>query len=239
MEVHTHTHTARKKWTHYFWEFLMLFLAVFCGFLAEYQLEHKIEKERGMQYIRSFYNDLKTDTAEFSRIIRLNEEKLAALQKRNACYDSLPLQMKAYNPCITELMNHSSGFPDLVNADQTLLQLKNAGGLRLIKQADADSILAYDRMIREYIKGETTGQQENQYRIRDIINSLISYKNLKLDKEDPSVPFLVPDMQMINKFFVMLDSYYYTCRNTTRTLKRIKQKATGLIEYFKDKYDME
>ena len=35
MEVHAHTHTARKKWTHYFWEFLMLFFAVFCGFLAE------------------------------------------------------------------------------------------------------------------------------------------------------------------------------------------------------------
>ena len=30
MEVHAHTHTARKKWTHYFWKFLMLFLAVLC-----------------------------------------------------------------------------------------------------------------------------------------------------------------------------------------------------------------
>ena len=37
MEVHAHTHTERKKWTHYLWEFLMLFLAVFCGFLAENQ----------------------------------------------------------------------------------------------------------------------------------------------------------------------------------------------------------
>ena len=51
MEVHAHTHTARKKWTHYFWEFLMLFLAVFCGFLAEYQLEHKIEKDREKEYM--------------------------------------------------------------------------------------------------------------------------------------------------------------------------------------------
>jgi len=42
MEVHQHAHTPRKKWTHYFWEFLMLFLAVFCGFLAEYKLEHTI-----------------------------------------------------------------------------------------------------------------------------------------------------------------------------------------------------
>jgi hypothetical protein len=46
MEVHAHTHTARKKWTHYFWEFLMLFLAVFCGFLAENYREHYVEHQR-------------------------------------------------------------------------------------------------------------------------------------------------------------------------------------------------
>jgi hypothetical protein len=38
MEVHHHPHTApmaigRKKITHYLWEFLMLFLAVFFGFI--------------------------------------------------------------------------------------------------------------------------------------------------------------------------------------------------------------
>ena len=54
MEVHAHTHTARKKWTHYFWEFLMLFLAVFCGFFAENQREHNIEKQRAKQYAYSF-----------------------------------------------------------------------------------------------------------------------------------------------------------------------------------------
>ena len=61
MEVHAHTHTARKKWTHYFWEFLMLFLAVFCGFLAEYQLEHKIEKDRARQFLQSMLIDVRTN----------------------------------------------------------------------------------------------------------------------------------------------------------------------------------
>ncbi|MEP6700571.1 MAG: hypothetical protein ABJA85_04625 [Bacteroidota bacterium] len=61
MEVHAHSHTARKKWTHYFWEFLMLFLAVFCGFLAEYQLEHVIAHQREKQYIQSLIADLKSD----------------------------------------------------------------------------------------------------------------------------------------------------------------------------------
>ena len=45
MEVHHHPHTSGKKWTHYFWEFLMLFLAVFCGFIAENFREHQIEKK--------------------------------------------------------------------------------------------------------------------------------------------------------------------------------------------------
>ena len=69
MEVHHHTHSQGKKWTHYFWEFLMLFLAVFCGFLAEYQLEHKIEKNRERQFINSLVNDIKADTARLNVLI--------------------------------------------------------------------------------------------------------------------------------------------------------------------------
>jgi hypothetical protein len=66
MEVHHHSHTQRKNWTHYFWEFMMLFLAVFCGFLAEYQLEHKIEKNREKQYVKSFGEDLAADTTDLN-----------------------------------------------------------------------------------------------------------------------------------------------------------------------------
>src|SRR6185369_2188259 len=76
MEVHAHTHTERKKWTHYLWEFLMLFLAVFCGFLAEYQLEHKIEKDREVQYIRSLYEDLKENDKMFSHVLILQETRI-------------------------------------------------------------------------------------------------------------------------------------------------------------------
>ena len=64
MEVHHHAHTARKKWTHYFWEFLMLFLAVFCGFLAENKREHMVEHNRAKAYAESLYKDLQNDTAE-------------------------------------------------------------------------------------------------------------------------------------------------------------------------------
>jgi hypothetical protein len=42
MEVHAYSHTDRNKWTHYFWEFLILFFAVFAGFLAEHQRKKSI-----------------------------------------------------------------------------------------------------------------------------------------------------------------------------------------------------
>ena len=53
MEVHSHSHMPRKKWTHYFWEFLMLFLAVFCGFLAENQREHFVEHQREIKLMET------------------------------------------------------------------------------------------------------------------------------------------------------------------------------------------
>src|SRR5678810_1108541 len=79
MEVHHHSHTARKKWTHYFWEFLMLFLAVFCGFFAEYQLEHTIEHQREKEYIRSMIEDAKTDTANIHAAIDFNLTRISRL----------------------------------------------------------------------------------------------------------------------------------------------------------------
>src|SRR5512138_2043756 len=79
MEVHAHTHTKRKKWTHYLWEFLMLFLAVFAGFLAENQREHYVEHKREKQYMRSMVSDLAADTATINRAIPSREDRISAI----------------------------------------------------------------------------------------------------------------------------------------------------------------
>ena len=47
----------------------MLVLAVFCGFLAEYQLEHKIEKDRELQFIKSLPTNLQDDTISLNPLI--------------------------------------------------------------------------------------------------------------------------------------------------------------------------
>jgi hypothetical protein len=239
MEVHAHTHTARKKWTHYLWEFLMLFLAVFCGFLAEYTLEHRIEKEKGMQYVRSFYEDLKTDTAGFSGLIKEYEIKIAALSKKDECFDSLPVQLKSSRPCLIDLIYNAYYFPDFMHADRTLIQLKNAGGLRLLKKDDADSILSYDRMLIGYTNIESSLFNDIQVRLREVVQPLINYKNIKLEMRDPSVPFLhTTNPDQLNLFFVLINSYSYGCGQNLERLNKLKLKAITLIEYFKNKYHL-
>ena len=57
----------------------MLFLAVFCGFLAEYRLEHLIEKDREKQYMRSMTEDLKSDESMLENNIVLRMQRIAMI----------------------------------------------------------------------------------------------------------------------------------------------------------------
>jgi hypothetical protein len=238
MEVHQHPHTPRKKWTHYFWEFLMLFLAVFCGFLAEYQLEHKIESEKGRQYIRLFYEDLKEDTLIFTSLINKYQAKIAGLSNRQECFDSLNGNLKA-DDCLIKLIINADGFPDLIYTDRTLQQLKNAGGLRLLRQSDADSILNYENLLRRYKVDETTSYQETQTELRSVFYSLVNYKRLGRLKEKGSVPLLYPgNRELLNRYFNLLELYTLSSQQNQLFLEVIKERAISLIRYFKEKYNL-
>ncbi|HKB45173.1 MAG TPA: hypothetical protein VKC90_12315, partial [Chitinophagaceae bacterium] len=62
MEVHAHSHTARKKWYHYFWEFFMLFLAVSLGFFVENLRERITETHRENEFAKALYTELSDDS---------------------------------------------------------------------------------------------------------------------------------------------------------------------------------
>ncbi|MDZ4794870.1 MAG: hypothetical protein SGI83_11375 [Bacteroidota bacterium] len=142
MEIHAHSHTARKKWTHYFWEFLMLFLAVFCGFLAEYQLEHKIERDRAKELAKSFYEELKNDLVNVALRYQ-NRVKLENAQShlRNYFKDS-----SMTNVSKTFAINFHNGIlfrsPTLFEARTVVLeQLQNSGSLRYFKSKELQKLI--------------------------------------------------------------------------------------------------
>jgi hypothetical protein len=244
MEVHHHAHNPaephhKKNWKSYFWEFLMLFLAVFCGFLAEYQLEHKIEKDRGKQYTQSFYEDLITHSSHFNMLIDRFQFKLSVLQSMSPCYDSL-LSDKLSKNCLATIAANSSFFPDMINTDRTLMQLKNAGGLRLLKKADADSILLYDNRLREYKVAEATGLQDAQSALRETSALLRDYGKWK-DTSNPHGVFAIygNNKELLNKYFNQLSIYSNFSQARLNNLLKLKKRNTELIEYFKAKYHYE
>jgi len=129
MEVHSHSHSERKKWTHYLWEFLMLFLAVFCGFLAENQREHIVEHHREKQYMVTMLEDLKSDTSLLNTTVKYWDNI-------NNNIDSVAGRH----------LNNALDYYSFKNNDRTIAQLKNAGGFRLIqKKVVAGKIILFDQ----------------------------------------------------------------------------------------------
>ena len=152
MEVHHHAHiptNREKKWNHYFWEFLMLFLAVFCGFLAEYSLEHKIEKDRERQYIRSFVEDLERDTVTLNNRIAYCNLTIARADSAIAVLNDPELNTRSGEIYYFLRWMHRS---DIFRVnDRTIIQLRNAGGMRLVSHKNvSDSIIDYYKEV-EYI----------------------------------------------------------------------------------------
>jgi len=153
MEVHAHTHTPRKKWTHYFWEFIMLFLAVFCGFLAEYQLEHTIEHQREKKYAKSLYEDLKADTLILNTTIRERNFVIPKIDTfrlfvHTKAIDEIPAGTWAY------FGRFGTRHVRVSLQDVTLQQLLSSGGLRLFQKHNvANAIAEYDQGIREMREG--------------------------------------------------------------------------------------
>ena len=150
MEVHQHTHTPRKKWTHYFWEFLMLFLAVFCGFLAEYKLEHVIELQREEKYAMTLLEDLKKDTADLNNDLLWWELQTKRIDTIHIEFDKPVEDRNLF------LLYRMVSFMRIYNAfeyhDRTIDQLKNAGFFRLLRKKNvADSLIDYDALIRSIL----------------------------------------------------------------------------------------
>lgn len=186
MEVHHHTHPQqlghRKKWTHYFWEFLMLFLAVFCGFMAENVREHRIEDHREKQYMISMLEDLKSDTTLLSFSSRYWDTI-------NNSIDSVAnaIQMVNKNVNLIKLYRHLNKALDYYSFsynDRTLSQLKNSGGFRLIRNnIVANKMILFDQFNNDAMKNiaeihvffyKTTIQLANKVFAQEIINEFFN-----------------------------------------------------------------
>jgi hypothetical protein len=256
MEVHAHTHTERKRFKHYLWEFLMLFLAVFCGFLAENFREQRVEKHRGKQYILSLYEDLKSDTLRLKDMILFDDEKIVNLNDIGNCFDTVLINPSS-SECVRKLIFYSRFNRIYAKTDRTTAQLASAGGFRILDKDDADSILSYLNMVTEYEYFQNTGLQSAQENVRNTLNEVGNFKVVKPFLQLPGTnrgltksaftadlvlqgPLLSSnDKGLLNKWFNQLLVYQRVTKAQHFQLIELLGKVTGLINYFKKKYNLE
>ena len=258
MEVHHHSHTSRKKWTHYFWEFLMLFLAVFCGFLAEYQLEHKIEKDREKEYMYSMIKDLEKDTSSINKAIDGNKSILKGLDTLLNLIASAGKDKSSQKDLFLYSVKYTYWFFTVEFSELTLSQLKNSGGYRLIKNRKvAEGIAQYvqglefcDFQFSEFIQ-YFHKYEETQKKIINWSLAKEAYKWMNNNMTNMLQPmeemeklivegqYILPSgSEYFHQYYSEILFYISSMENLHTNFEKQKQKAISLMKLIHDNYNL-
>ena len=243
MEVHHHAHTARKKWTHYFWEFIMLFLAVFCGFLAEYQLEHKIEKDREKQFIGSMITDLQDDILHLDELIQQELRGQAMLDTLILLLND-PAKASQQGDDLYYIARLGPRHVPFSNNSRTFDQLRNSGAFRLIRKKDASNrIMGYYNLFTQVRLLENNYNMEfNNYKQvgAKILNAGILRRQeaergaILRSTDNPRL--LTYDPVLLNELAFHTLQMNGSRRSKIHTLTDLRQHADSLAGFLKEKY---
>ena len=213
----------------------MLFLAVFCGFLAEYQWEHKIEKDREKQFMQSLVRDIKKD------ILQGDSLQLQNLESQKVCDSLLVLlsgkEIKNNSYPAYSLWNSVNGFIDFIPNDGTFQQLKNSGGLRLVRKQDVvDRLMDYNKVlelikIHQSVMNTYLFQQSKKAELFDVVR----FAN---ENDRVNVPLLSNDKKLLGWSY----EYIIVWRNLLDALnfyvEAAKTRGKDLLQSVNNEYNL-
>lgn len=234
MEVphHAHGHKTSRNWKSYVGEFLMLFFAVFSGFIAENLRENYVERERAHQYINSMVADLQKDTLQLRLVVDANKKLMKGV-------DSLLFYLKSppSNEVNKKLYIYSSSVGGSVlfeGESGTMTQLKNAGGLRLIRDTAAvNRIAAYDQF-NELIKKQGDAYYRSMLDLLTLVEGVMDFSVAGAAADTTKQPVFYVDRDPVklrmlyNKSFIHKKIIQNYCGNLNQQ-KRQGDTAIALL----------
>ena len=255
MEVHAHTHTPRKKWTHYLWEFLMLFLAVFCGFLAENFREHNIEKRKEKHNVETLVDDMIKDSVNLHNIINVYMPEHNAWVDSSEYYiNSLPL--KGNERKITKVLINSTNWNLYSPPEVALNILKNSGGFNLIENNKVkEEIIKYNGIVNKYIT-YSQFMLGLEHSVDSAMTSVISRKALRIliekvyyrtnadigainDTDIPEMELLKTyDKAVFVEYIKKFDAMDYLLQDLLGLYNMILKEEITLINVLKEEYHL-
>ncbi len=236
----------------------MLFLAVFCGFLAEYYLEHTIENDREKQYMVSMVEDLKKDTSSINKTIAGNNSIRRGLDTLLSLIATARNDKTVQKDLFLYSVKYTYWFFTVEFSELTLTQLKNSGGFRLIKNKRvSDGIAAYAQGL-EFIKYQFSEvvqyfhkYEETQKKVLNLELARKAFDWLNTDMANMIRPmeemksligsgqFLLPGaVAYLSQYYSEILFYSSSMENLRTNFEKQKQKAIALIQLINDCYDL-
>ena len=214
-------HSRKKSWKGYLLDFIMLFLAVSLGFMADNFRERASERSKEIEYIRSMIEDVEEDRVNIKAAIDVNTQKIQGLDSLlNICfnYRDTDADKLDINRHFIQVLYHPEF---LTPTDLTMQQLKNAGGMRLIKSKTAiNDIIRYDTKLKK-ITNQQLYYENYQNKAIDRGTEIFNIHNLLFALRNP-------DERMSPKYYELLDKDDLKLKEFGNSIAMYK----GIIEYY-------
>ena len=246
MEVHHHPSLEKKNFKEYFLEFLMIFLAVTMGFLAENLRENVSNSEKELNYMKGIVQDLKEDTIElkttlFKQRFLLNEMNAAT---------NIPVENMNMLDAQDTFYRHFIYFYSLVASftphDNTLTQLRNAGGFGVIRQKDIlDSIGELNLYFQNLVKSDEEYYNTYYLRVTDAGAKVIRCPPFIVSLGDSiTIPksrkiVISNDVQQIQELYSYINMEKGQLMQYVDREMQYHDKIIRLIDYINKKYNLE
>ncbi len=225
----------------------MLFLAVFCGFLAEYKLEHRIERDREKEFIIAAIKEMESD---LYWINRFQGDSI-----RCGHLDTLSMLLMSSDRSQDVIRKIYWLYPSLkfdsyvIFKNTTMMQLKNSGNLRLIRNRSVvDSLIGLDAAYNgcnAVIEECREWSYDNVRQASTIYDAKYFDPNINWIRADADYLYKYP-IKLLTTDETLLHTFSYNVKMQAnkeyvyqKSIRGYKMYITRLVEYFKKEYHLD
>lgn len=253
MEVHHHPKLDHKEkpWKEYVLEYIMIVLAVTTGFFAESLREHLGDTEKEETYIRSLKADLMIDTANISGCIQLQSLQVIAFDSLRNLLNKSSLDTGEINTAylFARISTRKKNFKP---NDKTVVQLRNSGNFRLIKNTEIiNQLIEYQKYLESYEYNSAFDKSEAEHlypyiaRVFDpnVFETMVGNK-LTSGPKGVDRPTGINKIYNNDKTFIREFIYYLHQRKTSfqselNLLQEMRHTATEMINIINKEFHLE
>lgn len=247
-QQHLDQFSPKKKWYVYFIDFIMLFVAVTLGFLAENVRDQQTDKNREISYLKNVHEDLLVDLNRFELVMSANNWRLLML-------DSLHMEINKVRPDLPSLYYYIRNLALRTTFESSHLgldQIKASGGFRLIQNAKIIAgIQDYERRLNSAMKLEEIRErtlEQARFKMAVVFDAGTLYqmtKNQSMFKGEKTVrfkrpayaaPFVVGDRETFNELINFINLGLNTNIHLNDSFNELKSIAKALDAAIMEEY---